>query len=83
MHTLTPELAASVDLDVARDRLTIQVLDATTLPEIEAATKALRSWIKAHPEDEGMSDAFEQLFILKEIAEEQEAERRNAGTHLM
>ena len=52
-----------------RDRLTNRVLDATTLPEIEAAQKALRDWIRRHPEDAGMRDAFEQLAMMQEIAE--------------
>jgi len=60
----------------AREALTEQVLDATTLAEVLTAQRALQEWIKAHPEDEGMSDAFEQLSLMQEIAEEQEAERK-------
>ncbi len=65
----------SSEVDQARERLTWQVLGATTLPEITAAKQALREWIKAHPEEEGMRDAFEQLYLLEEIAKEQEAEQ--------
>jgi hypothetical protein len=64
----------NADSAPARELLTEQVLDATTLPEIHAARQALRDWIKAHPEDEGMSDAFEQLSLMEDIAKEQEAE---------
>ena len=59
----------SLETDTARDQLTNQVLDATTLPEIEGAREALRAWIKQHPEDGGMRDAFEQLAMMQEIAE--------------
>jgi hypothetical protein len=45
-----------------------QVLDATTLSEIEAARQALRDWIRAHPEDEDLSDSFEQLSLLEGAA---------------
>lgn len=67
-------------LDKTRERLTGQVLGATTLPEIHAARQALRAWIAAHPEDAGMSDAFEQLSLLEDIANEQEAERQQKAT---
>jgi hypothetical protein len=66
------------NLDRAREALREQVLDATTLKEVLAAQQALREWIKAHPEDVGMSDAFEQLSLMQEIAEEQKAERKAA-----
>jgi hypothetical protein len=66
----------STKIELARELLTEQVLDATTLPEIQSARHALREWIKAHPEDEGMSDAFEQLALMEDIAREQETERR-------
>jgi hypothetical protein len=59
----------------ARDRLTWQVLSATTLPEIAAAKQALRDWIAAYPEEAPyMRDGFEQLSLMQDIAEEQEAE---------
>jgi hypothetical protein len=72
----------SADTDLARELLTEQVLDATTLSEIQAARQALRAWIEAHPEYEGMGDAFEQLSLLQDIAEEQEAERAPSRTCL-
>ncbi len=61
-------------LDDLRDRLTNQVLDATTLPEIFAAQQALCAWIKKHPEEEGMRDGFEQLSLMQDIVEQEEAE---------
>ncbi len=70
------------DTEIARELLTEQVLDATTLAEIHAARQALREWIKAHPEDEGMGDAFEQLSLLQDIAEEQETERQRQVGHV-
>lgn len=63
------EIILARDLD--RERLTYQVLDATTLEEIVAARLSLRAWIKVHPEEEGMSDAFEQLSLLEDIALEE------------
>ena len=63
-------------LDLAREQVTTQVLRARTLPEVFAAQQALRDWIRAHPEDEGMRDGFEQLSMMQDIAEEQEAEQR-------
>ena len=52
-------------VEALRERLTWQVLGATILPEIHADRQALRDWIAIHPEDEGMSDAFEQLSLLQ------------------
>lgn len=36
-----------------------------------SARRGLREWIKANPEEEGMSDAFEQLSLLEDIALEE------------
>lgn len=67
----------SSDVDMARELLTEQVLDATTLEEVQEAREALRDWIAAHPnEREWMRDAFEQLAQMEEIALVQEAERK-------
>jgi len=41
--------------DFARERLTIQVLDATPLEEIAAARLALKEWIKRHLFETGMA----------------------------
>ena len=63
--------------DIARQLLTEQVLDATTLQEVRAAREALRAWITAYPEErEWMRDGFEQLAQMEEIAEPQLTERR-------
>ncbi len=61
--------------DEARECLTDQVLSATTLAEVSAAWRALKEWIAKYPEEEGMRDGFEQLSMMQDIAEEQEAER--------
>ena len=69
MNTESPELTLAHDLD--RERLTNQVLDATTLEEIHSARHLLRDWILKYPEEEGMSDTFEQLSLLEDIALEE------------
>jgi hypothetical protein len=67
--------------DTAREQLTRQVLGANTLPEVEAAQKALREWIQAYPEErDRMRDGFEQLSLLQDIAEEEEARRLQQTT---
>ena len=66
----------TAELNQARERLHNQVMDATTLAEVLTATQALKAWIEAHPEDEWMRDGFEQLSLMQDIAEEQEAERK-------
>jgi hypothetical protein len=65
---LDEETAMSADPSVARQILMEQILDATTISEVHAARQALRDWISAHPEDEGMSDTFEQLSLLEDAA---------------
>lgn len=65
-------------LNEARDRVTCQVLSADTLQEIEAAKQVLRDWLRAHPDEQGMRDGFEQLYTVQEIIEDEEA-RRAAG----
>jgi hypothetical protein len=65
--------------DIKRELLTEQVLDATTLPEISAAKQALRDWIAQFPEEaDYMRDGFSQLYLLEEIAREQEAEAQQS-----
>ncbi len=73
MNSEPPELLSEPLLahDLNRERLTNQVLDATTLQEISAARQALRDWIRNYPDEEGMSDAFEQLSLLEDIAREE------------
>ena len=69
MNSEPPELTLARDLD--RERLTNQVLDATTLEEIYSARRLLRDWIAKYPKEEGMSDAFEQLSLLEDVALEE------------
>jgi len=58
--------------DIARQLLTEQVLNATSLDEVRAAREALRVWIATYPEErEWMRDGFEQLAQMEEIAEAQ------------
>jgi hypothetical protein len=59
-HTSNPE----------RSLLIAQVLGATTLAEIEEATKALQKWVADHPDDLGIVDGFEQLALMRICAEE-------------
>lgn len=61
------------ELDLARERVTKQVLDADSLVEIEAAKQVLREWMKVHPEEQGMRAGFEQLYTIQEIIENEEA----------
>ena len=63
----------NAEIDFARDRVINQVLDADSLPEIEAAKIVLSEWMQAHPEEQGMRDGFEQLYTIQEIIEQEEA----------
>ncbi len=58
-----------------RERVIAQVLDATTLSEISTAHQVLRDWMTTHPEEQGMRDGFEQLSLMQDVAEAEEAER--------
>lgn len=49
-----------------RKRIMEQVLDATTLTEVKAATTVLDEWMALHPDDQGMEDGYEQLALMKE-----------------
>jgi len=51
---------------MTRNELIDQVLDATTLPEIFAARHALQDWVQAYPNDLGIVDGFEQLYIMED-----------------
>lgn len=53
-----------------RQRVLMQALRATTLPEIERAAHDLHQWIDAHPDDVGIVDAFEQLDLMRRAVEE-------------
>ena len=64
---------SQIPQEVARERLLDQVFDARTLAEVVAARDALHTWIRAHPGEPGMADAFEVLSHREEIASKQEA----------
>lgn len=58
-----------------RDQLLTQVREADTLEQVEQAIEALRCWVRHHPEDIGIRDAFEPLshrkdFLLSETLAE-------------
>jgi hypothetical protein len=55
-----------------RQRILLQALDATTLCEIDEATRELKRWVQSHPDDLGIVDAFEQLSLMEDIARENE-----------
>ena len=65
-------------MNEARERLLEQVLNADTLSEIEDAKKVLREWMRAHPDEQGMRDGFEQLYTIQEIIEAEEASSPNS-----
>jgi len=67
LHILWP-----VDAAAARELVTEKVLRARSLPDVQEAQQTLRDWIKAHPEDEGMRDGFEQLSLLQDVAEKEQ-----------
>ena len=73
MDLTEANLEAFTALNEARDSVTRQVLSANTLPEIEAAKQVLRDWLRAHPDEQGMRDGFEQLYTIQEIIEEENA----------
>jgi len=62
-------LEAEIEIETAREAVTKLVLRARVLPDVLKAQQVLRAWIKAHPEDEGMRDGFEQLSLMQDIAE--------------
>ncbi|MGI4789129.1 MAG: hypothetical protein ACRYFS_09805 [Janthinobacterium lividum] len=76
-------LIRETGIDLARERITKQVLDADTLEEIEAAKQILREWMKVHPEEQGMRAGFEQLYTIQEIIEAEEAERSHSKNELV
>lgn len=75
------DLIAFTALNEARDRVTLQVLSANSLPEIEVAKQVLRDWLKAHPDEQGMRDGFEQLCTIQEIIKDENA--RNAAGEII
>ena len=68
---------SEVDLAIVRKAVTKIVLSARALPDVLKAQQVLRAWIKEHPEDEGMRDGFEQLSLMQDIVEEEQAQTRS------
>lgn len=66
----------SYSQDPERQRILIQALDATTLCEIDVATRELKQWVRDHPDDLGIVDSFEQLSLMEDTARDQEVGTR-------
>ena len=66
-----------------REQILDRVLDARTLTEIADATQELREWVRQNPADTGIREAFEGLSLMRDIAEEQEAEHSLARRELI
>ena len=66
--------------DPERERVLIQALSATTLEELKIATEELDVWVAAHPEDEGISDAYEQMALMELAAKEIAAQKEGRVT---
>ena len=65
--------------DEERNRIARQAMRATTMAEVIHATHELDQWVDDHPDDLGIIDAYEILENMKEIAEEQQAERKRGA----
>lgn len=74
-------LNANSDVDVAREGVTEQVLSADSSLETESAKIVLREWMKAHPNEQGMREGFEQLYTIQGIIEHEQAEHARSGQH--
>ena len=46
-----------------REQVLTEALEARTPQEVELATQQLRQWVKTHPDDLGIVDAFEPLAL--------------------
>lgn len=55
-----------------RDELIDQILYAHTSQELDAAEDAALKWLRAHPDDVGVSMACEQLAMMREAVRETE-----------
>lgn len=67
------KLEVYVGKEASRENVTRQVLSARKLPDVYEAQQMLREWVRAHPEDEGMRDGFEQLSLMQDVAEDEQA----------
>ncbi len=70
--------AASSLTNSDKQRILDLALEARTIPEIAAATQKLREWARQSPNDVGIREASEGLSMMRDFAEEQEAEHRHA-----
>jgi hypothetical protein len=61
-----------------RDCIIEMALSARTLPEVELASRELRAYIVAHPEDRSIADVGEPL-ALRRISLEQELRQAKAS----
>jgi hypothetical protein len=59
-----------------REEIVVQALNARTLPEIEAASQAVRQWMQNHPEDLSIEDVLEPL-ALRRLGLQAHAEQDN------
>jgi hypothetical protein len=66
-----------------RQHILTQALDATTLSEIETATRELKQWVAAHPDDLGIVDAFEQLSLMEDIAHEKASDTTHTDAQVI
>ncbi|HLK61630.1 MAG TPA: hypothetical protein VKU00_34100 [Chthonomonadaceae bacterium] len=61
-----------------REHLILFAHEANTLEEIEQATDALRQWVRQHPEDLGIRDAFEPLSHRKDFLQTEASKSERA-----
>lgn len=65
-------MMSNSELDARRERLLDQVFAARTLPQIDLAKQSLRTWLREHPDELGMADAFEALSHFEDYALQQQ-----------
>lgn len=67
-------MATDPDIDnPEREKILTEALEAKTPQEVELATQQLRQWVKTHPDDPGIVDAFEPLALRRMAFAEQDA----------
>lgn len=62
-----------------REQLLDRVLQARTQPEIDLARRCLDAWLDEHPDDVGMTYAYDRLAKMQEVAELRSAEQTAAA----
>lgn len=58
-----------------RERIIEQALDASTLAEIEAASREIKDWMTGHPDDRSIVDCFERMALIRNALEEEVKKR--------